>query len=104
MFSTVDIPVERPSRFALLGRPVVNDVRSNRQAFAGRVYVIVLDDQNISPMRTLQTRKQAREFVQKYLGANDVAAVVSTSGRTDAAQEFTSEPQLLLAAIDKFYG
>jgi VWFA-related protein len=100
MFSTVDIPVERHDRFA----PSVSDVRSNREAFAGRVYVIVLDDQNISPMRTDQTKKQAREFVQKYLGANDVAAVISTSGRTDAVQEFTNEPQLLLAAIDKFYG
>ena len=104
MFSTVDIPMVRPARFAPLGRPILNDVRSNRETFAGRVYVIVLDDQNISPMRTAQTKKQAREFVLNYLGANDVAAVTYTSGRTDAVQEFTNEPQLLLAAIDKFTG
>ncbi|HTL03941.1 MAG TPA: hypothetical protein VL243_17020, partial [Vicinamibacterales bacterium] len=75
MFSTVDIPMVRPARFAPLGRPILNDVRSNRETFGGRVYVIVLDDQNISPMRTAQTKKQAREFVLNYLGANDVAAV-----------------------------
>ena len=49
-------------------------------------------------------RKSAREFVEKYFGASDVAAVVSTSGRGDLAQDFTSDPQLLLAAIDKFAG
>jgi VWFA-related protein len=38
------------------------------------------------------------------MGANDIAAVVHTSGRTDAAQEFTSNQRLLLEAIDKFIG
>ncbi len=38
------------------------------------------------------------------MGANDIAAVIHTSGRTDAAQEFTSNKQLLYAAIDKFIG
>ena len=104
MFSTVEIPLQRPDRFAVLNRPISSDVRTNREAFAGRVYVIVLDDLDISPMRTAQTRKQAREFVEKYFGANDVAAVIYTSGRSDAAQEFTSDAQLLLAAIEKFSG
>jgi VWFA-related protein len=104
MFATVEIPMTRPERFAFMDRPITSDVKTNREAFTGRVYVIVLDDQDISPMRTVQTRKQAREFVEKYLGANDVAAVVYTSGRTDAGQEFTSDKQLLLAAIDKFIG
>ncbi|MEO5742900.1 MAG: VWA domain-containing protein, partial [Vicinamibacterales bacterium] len=44
------------------------------------------------------------EFVGKYMGANDIAAVIHTSGRTDAAQEFTSNKALLHAAIDKFVG
>ena len=55
-------------------------------------------------MRTAQTKKAARQFVEQYMGANDVAAVIHTSGRTDAAQEFTSNKQLLLTAIDKFVG
>ena len=55
-------------------------------------------------MRSAQVRKSAREFVEKYFGANDMAAVVATSGRGDMAQEFTSDPDLLLAAIDKFVG
>jgi VWFA-related protein len=104
MFATVDIPVQRPERFAFLDRPVSTDVRTNREAFAGRVYVLVMDDQDISPMRSIQTRRQAREFIEKYLGANDAAAVVYTSGRGDAAQDFTNDRQLLLAAVDKFIG
>jgi VWFA-related protein len=104
MFSPVDIPVQRPDRFAFRDRPIVPDVRTNRQPFDGRIYVIVLDDLDISPVRTAQTIKQARTFVEKYLGANDMAAVIYTSGRSDAAQEFTNDPQLLLAAINKFVG
>jgi VWFA-related protein len=104
MFATVDIPLQRPDRFAFMDRPIPSDARSNREALTGRVYVLVLDDLDISAIRSVATRKQAREFVEKYLGANDVAAVIYTSGRTDAAQEFTGDRQLLLAAIDKFIG
>jgi VWFA-related protein len=49
-------------------------------------------------------KKWAREFVDRHLGSNDIAAVVYTSGRTDATQDFTSDRGLLLAAIDKFVG
>ena len=103
-FSLVEIPLERPERFLLMNKPVTTDVKTNRQPFAGRVYVIVLDDIDISPMRSPQVKRAAREFVEKYFGANDMAAVVYTSGRTDAAQEFTGDSRLLLAAIDKFMG
>jgi len=103
-FSYVEIPIERQPPFLVAGRPVTTDVRSNRETAAGRVYVIVLDDLDVSALRSTQVRKSAREFVEKYFGANDMAAVVATSGRGDLAQEFTSDPQLLLAAIDKFVG
>ena len=104
MFSLVEIPLARQDRFLALNRPVSSDARSNREAFAGRVYVIVLDDIDVSVQRTAQVRKAARDFVEHYLGANDVAAVVYTSGRADATQEFTSDTRLLLASIDKFVG
>ena len=104
MFSLVEIPVEKENRFLIDNRPVPTDSQSNRQPFTGRVFVIVMDDQDVSLMRSPHTRKAAREFVEKYLGANDTAAVIHTSGRADAAQEFTSNKQLLLASIDKFVG
>jgi VWFA-related protein len=104
MFSYVELPVEPPDRFTFLNRPVSVDARSNRRAFDGRVYVIVLDDLDISPLRTSLVKKWARDFVTQNLGANDIAAVVYTSGRSDATQDFTSDRALLLAAIDKFMG
>jgi VWFA-related protein len=43
-------------------------------------------------------------FIQRYVGANDTAAVVYTSGRGDASQEFTTSQARLLASVDKFMG
>src|SRR6185436_15268333 len=67
-------------------------------------YVIVLDDLDVSPLRTMHVRKFAREFIEKRIGANDLAAVVYTSGQTEAGQDFTNDQQLLLAAVDRFVG
>ena len=103
-FSYVDIPLAIPTEFPGVERPVSQDVRSNREAVSGRMYVIVLDDMNIAPIRSPLVRQQAREFVESYLGAGDIAAVTYTSGRVDASQDFTSDAQLLLASIDKFIG
>ena len=103
-FSLVEIPLERQDRFRFIDRPITADVRSNRRPFDGRLYVIVLDDLDVSPIRTGMVRKTARQFIEKNFGANDVGSVVYTSGRTDATQDFTSDPQLLLAAINKFVG
>jgi VWFA-related protein len=104
MFSYVELPVEPPDRFAILGRPVSADARSNARPFDGRVYVLVLDDLDISPLRTPIVKKSAREFIERHFGANDLASVVYTSGRADATQDFTSDRNLLVAAIDKFVG
>ena len=104
MFSYVELPVERPDQFAALGRPVTLDARSNARPFDGRVYVIVLDDLDISPIRGGLVKTAAREFVERHFGANDLAAVVYTSGRPEATQDFTNDRGLLLAAIDKFVG
>jgi VWFA-related protein len=104
MFSYVELPVEPPDRFGRLERPVSSDTRSNRRSFDGRVYVLVLDDLDVSPLRTSIVKRWAREFILRHLGANDIAAVVYTSGRSDATQDFTSDRALLLAAVDKFIG
>jgi VWFA-related protein len=104
LFSYVELPEEPLDRFAGVKRPVRSDARSNRLPFDGRVYVLVLDDLDVSPMRTALVKRSARQFVDEYLGDNDLAAVVYTSGRTDATQDFTNDRGLLVAAIDKFVG
>jgi VWFA-related protein len=103
-FAYVEIPIQQDNPFMVSGRQVSNDSKTNRTPFAGRLYVIVLDDLDVSSMRTAQVKKSAKEFIDKYMGANDIAAIVHSSGRTDAAQEFTNDKRLLHAAIDKFVG
>jgi VWFA-related protein len=103
-FAYVEIPIQPDNAFVLGDRKLSTDTQTNRVPFAGRLYVIVLDDLDVSAMRTAAVKKSAKEFVDRYMGANDIAAVLHSSGRTDAAQEFTSNKALLHAAIDKFVG
>jgi VWFA-related protein len=104
VFALVNIPMQREPRPLFADRPVERDTQTNVSGYSGRVYLIVLDDLHTQPLLSQRTRMAARQFVERYMGANDVAAVVHTSGRVEAAQEFTSNPRLLLAAIDKFMG
>ena len=103
-FSLVNIPVERPERPLFASKPIEPDVRTNLQTAGGRIYLIVLDDLHTSALRSNRTKVAARQFIEKYIGSNDLAAVVYTGGRTDAAQDFTTNQRLLLQAVDKFMG
>ena len=103
-FSLVDLPMPTATAAARRDAPIVSDVKSNAEPISGRVYVIVLDDLNVAPLRTKVVVNAARQLIERHFGPNDVAAITYTSGRTDGNQEFTSERALLLAAIDKFQG
>ena len=102
--SLVDIPVEKFDPPLYKTKPVEPDVRSNRKEFDGRVFVIVLDDQNISFSQSARVKIAARQFIERYLGANDVAAVVQTGGVKGTGQEFTGSHERLLRVIDNFMG
>lgn len=103
-FTFVNMPVERQPRPLFAKAPIEPDVANNITGYDGRVYVLVLDDQHTHPLRSVRTKAAARRFIERYIGANDVAAVVYTSGRSDAAQEFTNSQRRLLASVDKFMG
>jgi VWFA-related protein len=103
-FGQVDIPIDRVERPLFTRREIEPDVQTNERPFDGRLYVIVLDDIHTHPLRSVRVKRAARQFIERNLAANDLAAVVHTSGRTDAGQEFTSSRRLLVAAIDKFMG
>src|SRR5215475_14081883 len=103
-FSLVDIPIERFDRPLFSPRPIERDVQSNERAFDGRVYVLILDDLHVAPQRTARVRTAAHQFIEQRLGANDLMAVIFTGGRSQDAQEFTSNKRLLLNAVDKFVG
>jgi VWFA-related protein len=103
-FSLVDIPVEKFDPPLYKTKPVEPDVRSNRREFDGRVFVLLLDDYHTNAMRSGRVRAAARQFVERYLGANDVAAVVHSRGARASAQEFTNSRDRLIRAIDTFMG
>jgi VWFA-related protein len=69
----------------------------------GRLYLIVLDTMHIDPSRTPVLRRQARAFVERYLGPHDRAAIahIDYPGRS---QEFTSDVALLVRSIDGAIG
>ncbi|HEY7502083.1 MAG TPA: VWA domain-containing protein [Vicinamibacterales bacterium] len=104
VFSLVDIPIEKFDPPLFKTKPIEADVRSNRKEFDGRVFVIVLDDLNTHFARSGRVKAAARQFVERYLGANDIAAVVQTGGAKATGQEFTNSRARLLRAIDTFMG
>lgn len=105
-FAFIEAP--RPEPAAPTGKHSLpaaeSDVVTNDVEAAGRVYVLVLDDLHVDALRSGRVKQAAREFVEQHLGSRDLAAVIHTSGRADANQDFTSRRSLLLAAIDKFTG
>jgi VWFA-related protein len=103
-FSMVDIPIERvdPPLFSKTAIPP--DVVTNRTPFEGRIFVLVVDDLHTRFNHTSRTRAAARQFVERYVGANDLVAVVNTSGYGKSMQDFTSNRQLALKAIDAAMG
>lgn len=104
VFTPVDIPVERDARTLVDGKPLTYDVATNNRVRDGRVYVIVLDDLHIGALRSAQVKRAARQFIEQYVSANDQVAVIHSSGRANASQEFTTNKALMLAAVDKLIG
>lgn len=104
VFQLVDLPMRTGDAAAAKAPPVEPDVRETSGRFEGRLYVLVLDDLHTTTLRSQQVRRAAQQFVDRHLAAGDLAAVVFTSGRTDAAQELTPSRRLLLSAVDRFQG
>ena len=105
VFSLVDIPLERADRPAYRPTAVEPDIISNEKEFEGRVYMIVLDANHVRPENTALVKKVATQFIQRNMGANDIAAVVlAQTGSRDDNREFTSFKSTLIASVNKFAG
>jgi len=65
---------------------------------------MVIDDLHTRFGRSQRVKSAAKQFIERRLGANDLMAVVHTTGPSNANQEFTSNKKLLLAAVDKTSG
>ncbi|HJR60277.1 MAG TPA: VWA domain-containing protein [Vicinamibacterales bacterium] len=103
-FSAVDLPVRKADPPLFRTSTVEPDVQTNLEEFNGRVILILLDDLQTDFRRSARVRAAAREFVQRFVGANDLVAVLHTGSGARMGQEFTPSHGRLLAAIDKFSG
>jgi VWFA-related protein len=101
-FSMVNIPIERAERPLFATQPIETDVQTNEHV-EGRIYLIVLDDLHTDFTRTPRVKTAMRRFIERNFGTNDLAAIVFT-GRSNGSQDFTNNPRLLMAAVDKFVG
>ena len=100
-FSAVDIPFVRSDGPAPAGPLTAGEAVASNEPLQvdGRVYVFVIDNQNMPADVALRTRHVMRRYIRDGVAANDMAAIVLTgSGR---GQPFTRNPQLLNAAIDR---
>jgi VWFA-related protein len=104
VFSRIELPVERQDPPLFKDAPIEPDVQTNLGEFNGRVFVLLLDDLQTDFRRSMRVKAAARQFIRRYIGANDLAAVVYTGGAVDRGQEFTNSRARLLAAVDKFAG
>ena len=104
VFSLVDVPLEKPFVPLNASVPIEPDVRQTTRTFDGRIYILLLDDLHTNVTRTANVREVGKKFINEYLGVNDLAAVVYTSGRQESGQELTNNRRLLNAAIDRFQG
>ena len=105
-FARVDLPIQRvvssSSSATVTDSPILPDVQANAP-IEGGIYLVVLDDLHTGFARTTRVREIARQFIERAVGPNDVAAVVYT-GHNDKNQDFTGNRQLLFTAVDKFVG
>jgi VWFA-related protein len=102
-FSFVNLPIARPDRPLFSPTAIEPDVDTN-VGMDGRIYLFVLDDAHVDLTRGPRVKDALHRFFERNFGANDMAAVVYTGGRAVDGQEFTNNPRLLLAAVDKFMG
>ena len=66
-----------------------------------RIMALVVDDLGLSAESMAQVKRQLRKFVTEELQANDVVAIIRTSGELGALQQFTNDRRLLSRAVDQ---
>ena len=73
--------------------------RAIKRSDVRRTIALVVDDLNLSFASIYYTRKALNSFVDEQMQPGDLVAVIRTGGGVGALQQFTSDKQLLKAAI-----
>ncbi|HTM03999.1 MAG TPA: VWA domain-containing protein [Vicinamibacterales bacterium] len=99
--------VEHPMPSPTTAPPAIDaepDVATNAGVNEGRLYVVVLDGLHVLPADRVKAVSVARLFVEKYLAAGDMMAVLHIGGTAPYSQEFTRNRARLLQSIERFRG
>jgi VWFA-related protein len=104
VFERVSIPIAEAVPEAPARPAPPDDVSTNERLADGRIFVLVLDGLHVSPGSIPAVRRAARQFVERSMGPDDLAAVLSPGAAEAATQDFTGDKARLLAAIDRFTG
>jgi VWFA-related protein len=76
----------------------VNPLRPNETR---RTIALVFDDYGLTSESATRVRKRLQKFVDQEVAANDLVAVIRTSGTMGALQQFTNDKRALNQAIEK---
>lgn len=66
----------------------------------GRIVYLFVDDLHLSAESTLRMKKMLTRFVEREIGQNDSAAIVTTSGQLGFLQQLTDNKDVLFKAIN----
>src|SRR6266853_4767335 len=67
----------------------------------GRSIVFFIDDMHMSPDSLHRTRDMLRHFLSTEMSSHDSVVIASPSGQIGFLEQFTSNPQVLSAAIER---
>lgn len=69
----------------------------------GRIVMFFLDDYHLSLFGIDQAKTLVRRFIDRDMGQNDLAEIVSTSGQIGFLQQLTDSKVVLNAAVDRIH-
>jgi VWFA-related protein len=97
--TTPAAPAPKPDKNAPPAPPA--PPRRLRPEQVRRTVALVVDDLSLSFPDLVFARRALRQYVDKYVGADDLVAIMRTSAGAGALQQFTSDRRMLYAAIER---
>ncbi len=83
------------------GRPAApTSPQGATEADIGRIFAFIVDDLTIRPDDLVYVRKMLTNFVNNRMQPTDLVAIIRTVGGKGLLQQFTTDKQLLMRAID----
>ncbi len=102
IFQRVRIPVQDTNGSENFFSRIPSHVATNDFPVKARTFLILLDDIHIDSRRTVALSSLLRGLIERHIGGQDIAALVSTSGAP--AQDFTTDRARMLEAVDRARG